>query len=106
VLPRAFPRTKNGIFFNSFSASAAQTKDSAGRAVAGVVRAQMRRRRLFVELGVLAEHREQMFFQTHHQRMNPGVKDDVGALEAHLWRTAGGKILDVHGRRNNGAGDA
>lgn len=36
------------------------------------------------EFEVIAEHAQQMFFQTHHQRMHPGIKEHVGAFETHL----------------------
>ena len=39
---------------------------------------------------------EQMLFQAHHQRMDPGVEDHVGALEAHLRGVAGREILHMH----------
>jgi hypothetical protein len=39
-----------------------------------------------VELEVLAEHRQQVLLQAHHQRMHPGVEEHVRALEAHLRR--------------------
>ena len=68
--------------------------------------AEMRGRRVVVELEVVAEHREQMLFEAHHQRMDPGVEDDVRALEAHLRRIAGREILHVHGRRDDRARDA
>ena len=59
----------------------------------------MRRRGLEgVELEVVSEHREQVFLEAHHQRMDPGVEGDVGALDAHLRRVAGGEVLDVDRR--------
>jgi hypothetical protein len=61
---------------------------------------------LVVELEVLAEHPEQMLLQAHHQGMDPGVEEDVRALEAHLRRVAGGEVLDMHRGRDHGTGDA
>ena len=59
-----------------------------------------------MELEVFAEHAEQMLLEPHHQRMNPGVEQHIRALEAHLRRVSGGKILNVDRRRNHGAGNA
>ena len=102
VLRRALPRTKKGILRSSRSASGAQPVSATG--VARL--AEMGRRRFAVELEVVAEHRQQVFLQAHHQRMDPGVEDHVGALEPHLRRVARREILDVDGGRDDRAGDA
>ena len=44
-----------------------------------------------------------MLFQTHHEGMNPGVEDDIGAFESHLRRTARWIILYMRGRGNHRA---
>ena len=123
VLRRALPRTKKGIFFSSFSASSASrrglhvgstTRLSAQPRAAEAStdrsarpgRAQMRGRGAVVEFGVVAEHREQMLLEPHHQRMDPGVEDHIGAFEAHLRRIAGGEILHMHRRGDHRAGNA
>ena len=49
------------------------------------------------EFEILAEHGEQVLLQPHHQRVNPGIENHVGAFEAHLGRMAGGEILHVDG---------
>ena len=59
-----------------------------------------------VELEIIAEHGQQVLFQTHHQRMNPSVKDGIRAFEPHLWAVACGEILHMHGSGYYGAGDA
>ncbi len=72
-----------------------------GSACAGAARSsapEMRRRGAVLELEIFAEHLKQMFFQTHHQRMHPGVENDVGAFEPHLRRIARRIILHM-GRR-------
>ena len=66
----------------------------------------MRRRGVFVKLGVAAKHADQVLFEPHHQGMDPGVEQHIGALETHLRAVAGGEILHVHGRRNDGTGQA
>ena len=66
----------------------------------------MRRCGVAVELEVLAEHPEQMLLQAHHQRMDPGVEEDVRALEAHLRRVARREVLHVDRGRDHRAGDA
>ena len=66
---------------------------------------QMRRRGVAVEFPIFAKQTEEMFLKAHHQRMNESVENDVGAFETHLRRVARGKVLDVDGRRNHGAGD-
>ena len=58
--------------------------------------AEVRGRRGIRELEVVAEHAEQVFFKAHHQRVNPGVEDDVRSFESHLGRIARRKILHVH----------
>ena len=68
--------------------------------------AEVRGRRLVVELEVIAEHVDQMFLEPHHQRVNPAVEDHVGAFEAHLRRIAGREILHMHGCRDHRAGHA
>ena len=127
VLRRALPRTKNGIFCSSFSASAAQPATIGARSAAlrrlrrcarrpapraaaprpaPAVARQVRGRGAVVELEVVAEHVEQVLLEPHHQRMDPGVEDDVGAFEAHLRRVARREVLHVHRRRDHRAGDA
>ena len=59
-----------------------------------------------MEFDVVAEHAEQMFLEAHHQRMHPGIEDDVRAFEAHLRRVARREVLHVHRRRDHGAGHA
>ena len=59
-----------------------------------------------VELEILAEHGEEVFFEAHDEGVNPGVEEDVRAFEPHLRRVAGGEVLDVDGGRDHGAGDA
>ena len=68
--------------------------------------AQMRRRCAIVEFGVFAEHRQQMLFEAHHQRMNPGVEHHIRAFETHLRRISGREILNVQRRGDDGAGNA
>ncbi len=68
--------------------------------------AEMRGGGALAELAVLAEHRQQVLLQAHHQRVDPGVEQHVGALEAHLRRVARGEVLHVDGRGDHGAGDA
>ncbi len=58
-----------------------------------------------MELEVLPEHGDQVLLEPHHQRVDPGVEDDVGTLEPHLRRIPGRKILDVHRRRDHRAGN-
>ena len=58
--------------------------DLCRRARLGTMAAQVRRSRVFMKLEVAAEHADQVFFQAHHQRMDPGVEHHVGALETHL----------------------
>ena len=53
---------------------------------------------LIIEFEIIAEHVNEMFFEAHHQRMHPGVEDDVGAFETHLWGIAGREVLHMHGR--------
>ena len=60
----------------------------------------------FVELKVFAEHAQQMLFQTHHQRMHPGVKQDVGTFKTHLRRIAGREVLHMDRGRDDGAGQS
>lgn len=43
---------------------------------------QMRRHSAVLEFEIVLEHRQQMFFQAHHQRMHPGIEDDVRALDS------------------------
>ena len=50
-----------------------------------------------MEFKVLAEHAQQVFFQAHHQRMDPGVKQHIGTFKTHLRCVARGEILYVHG---------
>ena len=59
-----------------------------------------------VKLEILAEHAQKVFFQAHHQRMYPGVEQNVGALRPHLRGVAGGEVLHVHRRGDDGAGNA
>ena len=59
-----------------------------------------------MEFLVLAEHRQEMLLESHHQRMNPGIEQHICAFEAHLRRISSGKILNVNRGRNHGAGNA
>ena len=59
-----------------------------------------------MKFGIVAEHRQEMLLEAHHQRMHPAVEQDVGALDPHLGRVAGGEVLDVDGRRDHRAGNA
>ena len=68
-----------------------------------MTRTQVRGRRAVVELEVFAEHTQQVLFQTHHQRVHPSVKQDIGTLKAHLRRVTRREILHMHGRRNDRA---
>ena len=68
--------------------------------------AEMRGCRFAMELEVVAEHRQQVFLQTHHQRVYPRVEDHVGTFETHLRRVARREILNVDGSRDDRAGDA
>ena len=54
-----------------------------------------------MEFKIIAEQDQQVFFQPHHQGMNPGIEDDVGALEPHLRRVAHGEILYMDGHRDH-----
>ena len=56
-----------------------------------------------VELEIIAEHVQQMFFQTHHQRMNPGVEQDIRAFVPHLRRIARREVLNVDRGRDHRA---
>ena len=55
---------------------------------------------------IVAEHGEQMLLQPHHQRMHPGVENDIGAFETHLRTVPRREILNMHRRRNDGARQA
>src|SRR5271165_1856014 len=68
--------------------------------------AEMRRRSPVMELGIVAEHRQKMLLEAHHERMDPRVEQDVRTLEAHLWRVASREILNMDGRRDHSARDA
>ena len=68
--------------------------------------AQMRRRCAVVELEVVLEHVQEVFLQAHHQRVHPGVEEDIGAFEAHLGCIPRRKVLHVHGSGNHGTGNA
>ena len=68
------------------------------------VAAEVRRRCAFVEFEVFAEHPQQVLLETHHQWMNPGVKEHICALKTHLRGITCGEILDVNRGRNHRAG--
>ena len=55
-----------------------------------------------MKLSIVAEHMDEMFFQAHHQRMNPGIEDHIRAFKAHLRRVTRGEILHMDGGRNHG----
>ena len=59
-----------------------------------------------MKLRIAAEHADQMLFQAHHQRVNPGVKHHIGALKAHLWGIPCREILHMHWRGNHRARNA
>ena len=59
-----------------------------------------------MEFEIVLEHAEQVLLQAHHERVNPGVEEHIGALVAHLWGVAGWEILDVHGGGDDCAGHA
>ena len=59
-----------------------------------------------MKLEVIPEHVQKMLFQTHHQRMHPGVEQHVGAFESHLRRVARREVLHMHRRRDHRARDA
>ena len=59
-----------------------------------------------MELEVAPEHAQQVFFQAHHQRMHPGVKQHVGTFEAHLRRVARREILHMDRGGDHRAGQA
>ena len=61
---------------------------------------------MVVELEVVAEHGQKVLFEAHHQRVDPGVEQNIGALHPHLRGVAGGEILHMGGRRDHCAGDA
>ena len=65
---------------------------------------QMRRRGTIMKFMIIAEHREKMFFKSHHQRMNPCIENHIRAFKAHLRRIACREILHMHGCGNHGAG--
>ena len=65
--------------------------------------AEVRRTGGVVELKIVAEHRQQMLLQPHHQRVDPRVEQDVGALEPHHRRIARGEVLDVDRGRDHRA---
>jgi hypothetical protein len=50
------------------------------------------------EFEVLAEHAQQVLFQTHGQRMNPAVENDIRTFVAHLRRVARREVLYVRRR--------
>ena len=47
-----------------------------------------------------------MLLQPHHQRVDPGVEQNISALEPHHRRIARGEILNVDRRRNHRARNA
>ena len=111
VLRRALPRTKNGIFSSSCSASAVQPSQPARRRPGprggrgGRARgARGRRRRGTRSPRGTSPSRcsSRPIISGWTQR----VEEDVRALEAHLRRVAGRKVLDVDRGRDDGAGDA
>ena len=57
----------------------------------------MRGRRFVVEFKILAKHPEQVLLKPHHQRVNPGVKKNIGAFKPHLGCVTRWKVLHVHG---------
>ena len=59
-----------------------------------------------MKLKVFPEHAEQMLFKTHHERMHPGVEQNIRAFKSHLGRVACREILHMHRRRNNRAWNA
>ena len=81
-------------FLSSFSASASQVMTDVGiagtgsgsplLAVARRMHAKMRRTGGVVEFEIVAEHLQQMFFEPHHQWMDPAVEHHVRAFKAHL----------------------
>ena len=50
-----------------------------------------------VELKIITEHVQEMLFETHDQRVNPGIEKYIRTLEPHLWRVSGRVILNVGG---------
>ena len=50
-----------------------------------------------VELKIITEHVQEMFFETHDQRMNPGIEQYIRTLQPHLGRVSSRVILDVGG---------
>ena len=60
----------------------------------------------FVKLKVFPEHAQQVLFKPHHQRMHPGVEQNIRAFKSHLGRVACREILHMHWRRNNRARNA
>ena len=57
------------------------------------------------ELEVLAEHRDQMLLEPHHQRMDPGVEDHVRPFPPHLRAIPRGDVLHMEGAGDHRAGD-
>ena len=58
------------------------------------------------EFEIVAEHADQMLLKAHHQRVYPGVEDDIRPLESHLRGVAGGHILHMQRCADHGAGNA
>ena len=75
-------------------------RSASSRGRGGRVAAEVRWRCAFMELKVFPEHPEKVLFETHHERMNPGVEKHICAFETHLRGVARGEILDVNWRRN------
>ena len=59
-----------------------------------------------MEFKILTEHAQQVLFQAHHERVHPGVKNDIGALKTHLRCIACREILHVNRCRNHCTRDA
>ena len=57
------------------------------------------------EFEVVAEHADQVFLQSHHQRVHPVVEDHVCPFPAHLGAHPGGHVLHVHRCADHGAGN-
>ena len=60
-------------------------------------------RGIFMKLSIAPEHADQVLFQSHHERVHPGVEHHVGTFKTHLRRITRRKVLYVHGCGNHGA---
>ena len=106
VFRRPLPRTKNGIFLSSVSASDSQITLSAVRRLGGAAAVvvlhaapMMAGPGRVVELEIIAEHVQQVFFQPHDQRMNPCVKMTLAPSNPSAANSVRGNPAHARGRK-------